>query len=73
MAQTHSRSALFKTAVAGVLLVLTLIVVFQNTEAVHTQLLFGTLSMPHALLLALTFTSGMLVGAILCRRWADRH
>jgi uncharacterized integral membrane protein len=64
---------LFKAAVAVVLVVLAIIVVFQNTEAVDTRVLFGTLSMPHALLLAFTFTSGMLAGAILCRRSADRN
>ena len=69
--RVRPRSALFKIGVAVILVLLTTIVAFQNTEVVDTRVLFGTLSMPHTLLVALVFAMGMLVGAIMCRRWAQ--
>ena len=67
-----SKFWLYGTPLVAVLL--TMIVRFQHTEAVDTRLLFGTLSMPLTLLVALTFTTGMLAGSILSRRWAHwRH
>ena len=62
--------AVVAVLVAVLLVVLATIVAFQNTNVVDTRLLFGTLSMPHTLLVALVFATGMLSGAILCRHWA---
>ena len=72
MAEARSRATQIKAAVAAILAVLTIIVVFQNTDTVHTRVLFGTVSMPRALLLAVTFAVGVLAGAILCRRWTRK-
>lgn len=72
MADTHTRSTWIKAAVVAVIALLTIIVVFQNTETVDTSVLFGTVSMPHAVLLALTFASGVLAGAVLFRSWTRR-
>lgn len=46
----------------GVLVLLIIIVVFQNTERVDTKLLFFTITMPRALLLAATAAIGFIVG-----------
>jgi uncharacterized integral membrane protein len=72
MKDTRTRSNWIKAAVVATLAVLTIIVVFQNTDVVHTTVLFGTVSMPHAVLLAVTFASGLLVGAVLVTRWRRR-
>ncbi len=54
-----------KSITAAILLVLVIIIVFQNTEVVETRLLFATLSMPRALLLGLTLLIGVVIGLIL--------
>lgn len=69
MADPHTRSTWIKLAAAAVLAVLTIIVVLQNTETVHTKVLFGTISMPRSMLLAITFTAGALAGSLLCLYW----
>ena len=46
----------------GVLVLLIIIVVLQNTERVDTKLLFFTITMPRALLLAATAAIGFIVG-----------
>ncbi len=51
-----------KIAVAAVVAVLAIIVIFQNTEVVETRLLFITVSMPRALLLIVTLLLGVLLG-----------
>ena len=53
-----------KLKLAGVLVlaILTIVIVLQNTAAVETKLLFATVTMPRALLLLLTFLTGMAVG-----------
>lgn len=61
-----------KLFVAVVLVVLVLIVVFQNTEPVETKLLFVTVTMPRAGLLAITFLIGVAAGilvAISLTKW----
>jgi uncharacterized integral membrane protein len=50
---------------AVILIVLMLIVVLQNTEQVETKLLFITITMPRAALLALTLLIGMAVGMLI--------
>ncbi len=51
-----------KIAVAAVVAVLAIIVIFQNTEVVETRLLFITVGMPRALLLIVTLLLGVLLG-----------
>ena len=46
----------------GVLVLLIIIVVLQNTERVDTRLLFFTITMPRALLLAATAALGFIIG-----------
>ena len=47
------------------LVVLTVIVILQNTQAVDTKLLFMTITMPRALLLMVAFLCGLAMGFIL--------
>ena len=54
-----------KLILTVIVVVLMLIVVLQNTQSVETNLLFYTFSLPNALLLALTFASGTVVGLLL--------
>ncbi|MDD4071906.1 MAG: LapA family protein [Desulfobacterales bacterium] len=44
---------------------LTIIIVLQNTAAIETRLLFFTVTMPRAVLLLLTFASGVIVGLLI--------
>lgn len=54
-------------ALLALLLVATiLVVVAQNTETVDTRVLFATISMPRAVLLAVTTGSGVVVGLLAC-------
>ena len=46
----------------SVLILLIVIVVLQNTERVDTKLLFFTITMPRALLLAATAAIGFIIG-----------
>lgn len=59
------------------LIVMILIVVLQNTEQVDTQLLFVTISMPRAALLAVTllvgFAAGILVAVSLVKPSGKDH
>jgi uncharacterized integral membrane protein len=68
----QSRPTKVKAAAVVVLVLLTTIVVFQNRATVDTQVIFGTLTMPLALLLALTYGVGLLTGGYLIGRWARR-
>ncbi|MBT5020921.1 MAG: LapA family protein [Planctomicrobium sp.] len=54
-----------KLIITVIVVILMLIVVLQNTQAVETNLLFYTFSLPNALLLALTFASGIVVGLLM--------
>ena len=54
-----------KLIVTAIVVILMLIVVLQNTQSVETNLLFYTFSLPNALLLALTFASGVVVGLLI--------
>ena len=51
-----------KIAVAAVVAILAIIVIFQNTEIVQTRLLFITVGMPRALLLIVTLLLGWVLG-----------
>lgn len=44
--------------------VVALVIVLQNTEAVDTRLLFVTITMPRAVLLLITFLLGVIVGLL---------
>ncbi len=63
----------FKLIIAAALLILAIIVVFQNTAVVETKLLFATISMPRALLLLLTLLIGVAIGLILSIRVPSRN
>lgn len=54
-----------KISAALFLIVLVLIVVFQNTQPVETKCLFITFTMPRAALLAITMLVGVAVGMLL--------
>ena len=49
----------------GVLVLLVVIVVLQNTERVDTKILFFTITMPRALLLVATAAIGFIIGLML--------
>ena len=57
-----------KLIIAGVLSVLMIVVILQNTEAVETKLLFVSISMPRALLLLITLLIGFVCGILLAGR-----
>ena len=58
----------YKLYVSALALVLLVIVILQNTAAVETRILFFTLSMPRALLLALATLVGFILGLIAAGR-----
>lgn len=51
-----------KTGVIGVVAVLLVIVVLQNTQSVETKILFVTVAMPRAVLLFVTLLVGFVLG-----------
>ncbi len=53
-----------KLVVIIVVLVLTTIVLWQNTETVQARILFATVQMSRALLMMLTFVLGLIVGIL---------
>ena len=53
---------LIAVAVLGIVAV---ILVIQNTETVETRILFATVAMPRAILLAITFLLGIIVGLLI--------
>ena len=53
-----------KLIAAGIVAILTLIVVFQNTAPVQTKVLFATIEMPRAVLLFGTTAVGFLLGIL---------
>lgn len=57
-----------KLIIAGVLALLVLIVILQNTAPVETRVLFVTLTMPRAVLLIGTTLVGFIVGVLLAVR-----
>lgn len=54
-----------KLVAIAILSLLILIIVFQNIEPVDTKILFLTLSMPRAILLAFTWMIGAICGMLL--------
>lgn len=63
-----------KLVFAVIAIVLVLIIIFQNTQQVETRLLFFTFSMPNAVLIAVTFAIGLVVGWLLAitARWKKK-
>ena len=53
-----------KLSAALAMILIVLIVVFQNTELVETKLLFVTVTMPRAALLAITMLIGVAAGIL---------
>ena len=53
-----------KTVAIAVVALLVIVVVFQNTQAVETKLLFLTLTLPNAILLFGTLTIGFAIGVL---------
>jgi uncharacterized integral membrane protein len=59
-----------KLVIAGILALLLLIVILQNTAAVETKILFVTLTMPRAVLLLGTTLVGFILGVLMSFRLA---
>lgn len=57
-----------KLGVAGVLLVLVIVLVAQNTDPVETRLLFFTVTMPRAALMVISLLVGVVAGMALAAR-----
>jgi uncharacterized integral membrane protein len=57
-----------RVVLIAVVVALTLIVVLQNMETAETDILFFTISMPRAFLLALTALGGFVVGVLVALR-----
>jgi uncharacterized integral membrane protein len=57
-----------KTIIAVILGLLAVIVIVQNTATVETNILWITISMPRAVLLAVTFALGALSGILFSMR-----
>ena len=53
--------------------VIAVIVIVQNTATVETQILWITISMPRAVLLALTFALGVLSGILFTMRRSKKQ
>lgn len=62
-----------KLAAIGILALLILIIVLQNTEAVETRILFMTLTMPRAALLFGTLIVGFVIGLLSAGRFFARR
>ena len=62
-----------RNIIIALLVVLAIIVILQNTQAVETKLLFVTVTMPRALLLMVTFLVGLAVGFILSGFWFKKQ
>lgn len=58
-----------RVGVSAVIGVLILILIAQNMAMVETRLLFWTVAMPRALLLAVTAVGGFVVGIMTGLRW----
>jgi len=57
-----------KIIVMAALVVLVIVIVLQNTQAVETKLLFVTISMPRAVLLLVTLLAGFALGLVASER-----
>lgn len=62
-----------KLVITGILALLVLIVILQNTAAVETRVLFVTITMPRAVLLIGTTLVGFLLGMLVAFRLAKQN
>ena len=62
----------FKMVVIAIVLLLSLIVILQNTEPVKTKFLFKTFELPRAFLLFLTFLFGFIAGLLAAIRFEGK-
>jgi len=62
-----------RTVAILALLLLSLVVILQNTEVVSVRLLFWDLVMSRIILLALSLAVGVIVGFLLGRPWRKRE
>ena len=62
-----------KLIAALVLIAVVIVVVLQNTQPVETKLLFATLTMPRAALLAITMLIGIAVGILVALGLSGRR
>lgn len=60
--------ARIKLSIVLILCLSTLVVIFQNTEAVETKLLFVSITMPRALLIGVAFLVGAISGLLLATK-----
>lgn len=57
-----------KSVALIVLVVMVIILIFQNTDEIETRVFFWHLTMPAAMLLGATFAFGLGVGYLVCSR-----
>ncbi len=62
----------FKIYASLVAAVLIAIIIAQNTAVVETKVLFVTIAMPRAALLAVTLLSGVVIGFVLALNWGRK-
>lgn len=62
-----------KVSLAVVLILLVLIVIFQNREPVETKFLFASIIMPRAALLTVTMLIGIAAGMLLSLGLVKKH
>ena len=62
-----------KLGAIGILVLLGLIIVLQNTESVRTKVLFMEIAMPRALLLFVTLTIGFASGVAATLIWSHKN
>ena len=63
----------FKIYAALVAVLLMAIVIAQNTAVVETEILFMTIAMPRAALLAVTLLTGVVIGIVLTLNWGRKR
>ena len=66
-------TAKVKFGVAAFLAIVIGIIILQNTEPVETRLLFMSITMPRAALLAMTLLIGVAAGILLTLGWSARR
>ncbi len=73
MKRTSSGRFNLRLILTGLAALLLIIIVLQNTAAVETKILFATVSMPRALLLAVALLVGFLLGLFAAHRRTARE
>lgn len=58
-----------KLIIGGIIVLLAVVVVLQNTDPVQTSILFFSFTVPRAFLLFSTFVAGFVVGVL----WTTKH